>query len=113
MYSLPCNMRALLFRLLDSPQTLDIERVLDCDWPGWMQSYCLGCDSARPCTQVLTAVLPQIITMGCCPARCYRHCKNKPYPKSRHNRGVPNPKNFRPRPGSLFATISSPMSTSS
>ncbi|GFF89096.1 putative 60S ribosomal protein L10, partial [Aspergillus lentulus] len=26
------------------------------------------------------------------PARCYRYCKNKPYPKSRFNRGVPNPK---------------------
>jgi hypothetical protein len=23
------------------------------------------------------------------PARCYRYCKNKPYPKSRFNRGVP------------------------
>ncbi|KFY31087.1 hypothetical protein V493_01399 [Pseudogymnoascus sp. VKM F-4281 (FW-2241)] len=26
------------------------------------------------------------------PARCYRYCKNKPFPKSRHNRGVPDPK---------------------
>ncbi|KAL8403570.1 hypothetical protein RB594_008725 [Gaeumannomyces avenae] len=26
------------------------------------------------------------------PARCYRYCKNKPYPKSRFNRGVPDPK---------------------
>ncbi|KAI0069773.1 ribosomal protein L10e [Panus rudis PR-1116 ss-1] len=26
------------------------------------------------------------------PARCYRYCKNKPYPKSRYNRGVPDPK---------------------
>jgi len=24
--------------------------------------------------------------------RCYRYCKNKPYPKSRYNRGVPDPK---------------------
>merc|ERR1712008_611833 len=23
---------------------------------------------------------------------CYRYCKNKPYPKSRFNRGVPDPK---------------------
>ncbi|VEU21426.1 DEKNAAC102708 [Brettanomyces naardenensis] len=26
------------------------------------------------------------------PARCYRYCKNKPFPKSRYNRGVPEPK---------------------
>jgi large subunit ribosomal protein L10e len=26
------------------------------------------------------------------PARCYRYCKNKPYPKSRYCRGVPDPK---------------------
>jgi len=26
------------------------------------------------------------------PARCYRYCKNKPYPKSRYNRGVPEGK---------------------
>lgn len=26
------------------------------------------------------------------PARCYRYVKNKPYPKSRYNRGVPDPK---------------------
>ncbi|GMM34546.1 ribosomal 60S subunit protein L10 [Saccharomycopsis crataegensis] len=26
------------------------------------------------------------------PARCYRYCKNKPYPKSRYNRGVPDAK---------------------
>merc|ERR1739848_802402 len=31
-------------------------------------------------------------TMGRRPARCYRYCKNKPYPKSRFNRGVPDPK---------------------
>ena len=30
--------------------------------------------------------------MGRRPARCYRYCKNKPYPKSRYNRGVPDPK---------------------
>lgn len=33
-------------------------------------------------------------TMGRRPARCYRYCKNKPYPKSRYNRGVPDPKVF-------------------
>merc|ERR1739848_642815 len=31
-------------------------------------------------------------TMGRRPARCYRYCKNKPYPKSRFNRGAPDPK---------------------
>jgi large subunit ribosomal protein L10e len=30
--------------------------------------------------------------MGRRPARCYRYCKNKPYPKSRHCRGVPDAK---------------------
>ncbi|KAI4886390.1 hypothetical protein NFI96_001743 [Prochilodus magdalenae] len=33
-----------------------------------------------------------IATMGRRPARCYRYCKNKPYPKSRFCRGVPDPK---------------------
>merc|ERR1739848_618965 len=31
-------------------------------------------------------------TMGRRPARCYRYCKNKAYPKSRFCRGVPDPK---------------------
>ena len=30
--------------------------------------------------------------MGRRPARCYRYCKNKPWPKSRYNRGVPDAK---------------------
>ena len=30
--------------------------------------------------------------MGHHPARCYRYCKNKPYPKSRFCRGVPDAK---------------------
>jgi large subunit ribosomal protein L10e len=30
--------------------------------------------------------------MGRRPSRCYRYCKNKPFPKSRYNRGVPDPK---------------------
>merc|ERR1711939_655463 len=34
----------------------------------------------------------QLVAMGRRPARCYRYCKNKPYPKSRYNRGVPDPK---------------------
>merc|ERR1719354_923556 len=32
------------------------------------------------------------VKMGRRPARCYRYCKNKPCPKSRFNRGVPDPK---------------------
>merc|ERR1711868_16761 len=32
------------------------------------------------------------IKMGRRPARCYRYCKNKPYPKSRFCRGVPDSK---------------------
>merc|ERR1711900_52320 len=34
----------------------------------------------------------KVVKMGRRPARCYRYCKNKPYPKSRYNRGVPDPK---------------------
>lgn len=30
--------------------------------------------------------------MGRRPRRCYRYCKGKPFPKSRYNRGVPDPK---------------------
>lgn len=30
--------------------------------------------------------------MGRRPFRCYRQSKGKPYPKSRHCRGVPDPK---------------------
>merc|ERR1712010_16276 len=33
-----------------------------------------------------------IIIMGRRPSRCYRYQKNKPYPKSRFNRGVPDAK---------------------
>lgn len=36
--------------------------------------------------------LTDLEEMGRRPARCYRYCKNKPYPKSRYNRGVPDPK---------------------
>ena len=32
------------------------------------------------------------VAMGRRPARCYRYCKNKPYPKSRFCRGVPDAK---------------------
>ena len=30
--------------------------------------------------------------MGRRPARCYRYCNGKPWPKSRYNRGVPDAK---------------------
>jgi len=30
--------------------------------------------------------------MGRRPFKCYRYCKNKPFPKSKYNRGVPDPK---------------------
>ena len=30
--------------------------------------------------------------MGRRPARCYRYCNGKPWPKSRYVRGVPDPK---------------------
>ncbi|KAF7301911.1 60S ribosomal protein [Mycena indigotica] len=40
----------------------------------------------------MTHPFPRLPTMGRRPARCYRYCKNKPYPKSRYNRGVPDPK---------------------
>merc|ERR1712141_617501 len=33
-----------------------------------------------------------ISKMGRRPARCYRYCNGKPWPKSRYNRGVPDPK---------------------
>merc|ERR1712008_27500 len=39
-----------------------------------------------------TRFRPKYPTMGRRPARCYRYCKNKPYPKSRFCRGVPDPK---------------------
>merc|ERR1712072_756989 len=34
----------------------------------------------------------RILVMGRRPARCYRYQKNKPFPKSRFCRGVPDPK---------------------
>eukprot|EP00729_Bicosta_minor_P026313 gene26313-15043_t len=43
--------------------------------------------------------------MGRRPARCYRYCKNKPYPKSRFNRGVPDPKLRIYELGNKFADV--------
>merc|ERR1711944_279540 len=37
-------------------------------------------------------LFPASVKMGRRPARCYRYCKNKPYPKSRFCRGVPDSK---------------------
>ena len=45
--------------------------------------------------------------MGRRPARCYRYCKNKPYPKSRYNRGVPDPK-VRHLPQSMYLLTGRP-----
>lgn len=41
---------------------------------------------------VLAATEDPGVAMGRRPARCYRYCKNKPYPKSRFCRGVPDAK---------------------
>merc|ERR1712124_158073 len=41
---------------------------------------------------ITTTNLQHTVKMARRPARCYRYCKNKPYPKSRFNRGVPDPK---------------------
>merc|ERR1711884_571074 len=41
---------------------------------------------------VRTSETTGTLKMGRRPARCYRYCKNKPYPKSRFCRGVPDPK---------------------
>merc|ERR1711862_576588 len=40
----------------------------------------------------LSSLPISVVKMGRRPARCYRYCKNKPYPKSRFCRGVPDPK---------------------
>merc|ERR1712168_1789513 len=42
--------------------------------------------------KAILALLWLFCNMGRRPARCYRYCKNKPYPKSRFCRGVPDPK---------------------
>merc|ERR1712225_10192 len=47
----------------------------------------MGNDNSTPTTNHLKS-----FKMARRPARCYRYCKNKPYPKSRFNRGVPDPK---------------------
>ena len=49
----------------------------------WLTLFSFVTPSLARCVQ---------FTMGRRPARCYRYCKNKPYPKSRFNRGVPDPK---------------------
>jgi hypothetical protein len=39
-----------------------------------------------------TFQLLEEVIMGRRPAKCYRYNKNKPYPKTRYCRGVPDPK---------------------
>ncbi|PHH75007.1 hypothetical protein CDD80_2702 [Ophiocordyceps camponoti-rufipedis] len=62
-----------------------------------------GQRQTKPVPQVGLQLFPLLITtsghgsanldkMARRPARCYRYCKNKPFPKSRFNRGVPDPK---------------------
>ncbi|MBN3282369.1 RL10 protein, partial [Polyodon spathula] len=51
--------------------------------PGWKFNYS---------PKWTPAGLAFVVAMGRRPARCYRYCKNKPYPKSRFCRGVPDPK---------------------
>lgn len=48
--------------------------------------------SSPPTTTSNNTTLTNTDAMARRPARCYRYCKNKPYPKSRFNRGVPDPK---------------------
>ncbi|ERE85551.1 60S ribosomal protein L10-like protein [Cricetulus griseus] len=43
-------------------------------------------------TDFITATDDPIVIIGRRPARCYRYCKNKLYPKSRFRRGVPDAK---------------------
>ncbi|KAI9347053.1 ribosomal protein L10e/L16 [Obelidium mucronatum] len=59
--------------------------VLDCALGNsWCMSWEHSGGLARP---------PHLhVALGRRPARCYRYCKNKPYPKSRFCRGVPDPK---------------------
>ncbi len=48
---------------------------------------------ARPLTDVLTGCSPTIPrSRSAGPFKCYRQIKDKPYPKSRYCRGVPDPK---------------------
>lgn len=46
----------------------------------------------KSCLRSMIFNLSVWFKMGRRPARCYRYCKNKPYPKSRFCRGVPDPK---------------------
>jgi hypothetical protein len=63
---------------------------------GFRLSLCghqnLSTTSTSPPTSTPTAPAnldSKTVKMARRPARCYRYCKNKPYPKSRFNRGVP------------------------
>ena len=65
-------------------------------WMGWVDKWMDGWYAEWMAVEFFFV---RNIKMGRRPARCYRYCKNKPYPKSRYNRGVPDPKvSFRPSP---------------
>merc|ERR1739838_221160 len=46
----------------------------------------------RTCRRIPSIEITEVNNMARRPARCYRYCKNKPYPKSRVCRGVPDAK---------------------
>ena len=55
-------------------------------------NFTIVCLSTCLVTLFDSHVIFLLVKMGRRPARCYRYCKNKPYPKSRFCRGVPDPK---------------------
>ncbi len=63
------------------PAESTVGRVVDYNFCFWM-----------PCVDSDSDYFVHLVIMGRRPARCYRYCKNKPYPKSRYNRGVPDSK---------------------
>ena len=52
----------------------------------------IGIASEQSLIEIFSIPSRATFKMGRRPARCYRYCKNKPYPKSRFCRGVPDPK---------------------
>ena len=76
---------SLTERLLARPQTL---------WflPVKIDRLYKGCAGVGAPLFLRRATEDLGVAMGRRPARCYRYCKNKPYPKSRFCRGVPDAK---------------------
>ncbi|XDB66668.1 hypothetical protein ABFV05_020284 [Capra hircus] len=74
-----------------------IERLRTLAWTLWFLRVKIGC-LYKTCAGVGAplslwhATEDPGVAMGRRPARCYRYCKNKPYPKSRFCRGVPDAK---------------------